>query len=102
MRVAHVLRMLLSANFEVTGRVQGVFFRKGTEKEANKLGIKGWCRNTSRGTVEGVIQGTRDKMEAMKDWLQNEGSPNSVIKGCHFTNEREISAPEFNDFQIKH
>ncbi|VEN43387.1 unnamed protein product [Callosobruchus maculatus] len=54
---------LLSVNFEVYGRVQGVFFRKYTEKEANKLGLKGWCMNTSQGTVKGIIEGTPSKVD---------------------------------------
>nr|CAH7720906.1 unnamed protein product [Callosobruchus chinensis] len=56
---------LLSVNFEVFGRVQGVFFRKYTEKEANKLGLKGWCMNTSQGTVKGIIEGTPSKVDEM-------------------------------------
>ncbi|XP_064455489.1 acylphosphatase-1-like [Ornithodoros turicata] len=102
MRVTHALRMLMSAKFEVYGRVQGVFFRKYTNDKAKELGLKGWCRNTRQGTVEGVIQGPMDKMEIMKRWLQYEGSPESYIKECKFQDEQEISAPEFKDFKIKH
>ncbi|CAH1981176.1 unnamed protein product [Acanthoscelides obtectus] len=59
-------KKLLSVNFEVFGRVQGVFFRKYTEKEANKLGLKGWCMNTSQGTVKGVIEGPSSKVDEIK------------------------------------
>ncbi|XP_064455491.1 acylphosphatase-1-like [Ornithodoros turicata] len=93
--------MLVSTNFEVYGRVQGVFFRKCTKQKADELGVKGWCRNTSEGTVEGVIQGPKVKIDTMKDWLRNEGSPASQIKGCLFQDEREISAPEFGNFQVR-
>ncbi len=38
-----------SADFEVAGTVQGVFFRKHTKKTADALGIVGWCMNTPTG-----------------------------------------------------
>ncbi|XP_065291861.1 acylphosphatase-2-like [Dermacentor albipictus] len=93
--------MLRSANFEVTGKVQGVFFRKCTKDEAGRLGVCGWVRNTSKGTVEGIIQGSPDKINSMKHWLSNVGSPNSVISSCKFTNEKTIDDLEFEEFSIK-
>lgn len=45
-----------AASFECFGKVQGVFFRKYTQKEATSLGVVGWIRNTSRDTVEGLFQ----------------------------------------------
>ncbi len=43
----------------------GVFFRKCTRDQGSKLGLKGWCRNTERGTVEGVIEGSPDQVKLM-------------------------------------
>ena len=72
-------------SFEVTGKVQGVFFRKHTILKAQQLGLAGWVRNTRRGTVEGQIAArTQAKLDEMKDWLQNTGSPASRIDGAHF------------------
>uniref|UniRef100_A0A8C5B702 Acylphosphatase n=1 Tax=Gadus morhua TaxID=8049 RepID=A0A8C5B702_GADMO len=53
---------LLSVDYEVFGRVQGVFFRKFTQAEAKKLGLVGWVRNTEAGTVEGQLQGPGSKV----------------------------------------
>jgi len=36
----------------VKGAVQGVFFRAATKRHADNLGIKGYVRNSSNGTVE--------------------------------------------------
>lgn len=36
----------------VLTQVQGVCFRHATVEQARSLGAVGWCRNTSRGTVE--------------------------------------------------
>lgn len=49
----------------IYGRVQGVFFRDWTIKVALNLGLNGWVRNRSDGTVEAMIVGdgcTLDKM----------------------------------------
>ena len=43
--------------YEVFGKVQGVFFRKYTKKEADKLKLTGWVMNTEKGTVVGVADG---------------------------------------------
>lgn len=40
-------------NFEVFGKVQGVFFRKYTKEKADSLGIRGWVYNDDSGTVQG-------------------------------------------------
>lgn len=53
----------------VKGRVQGVFFRMETQKQAQKLGIKGWVRNTDEGHVEVLIYGAKAKVAAMILWL---------------------------------
>ena len=51
------LEMLLKLNFEIHGKVQGVFFRKYTLAQAKKLHLVGWVKNTSHGTVVGVAEG---------------------------------------------
>ncbi|KAJ8964672.1 hypothetical protein NQ314_004704 [Rhamnusium bicolor] len=56
---------LVSVDFEVFGKVQGVFFRKYTEQQANRLGLKGWCMNTHQDTVKGVVEGTPSKVNEM-------------------------------------
>jgi acylphosphatase len=41
----------------VYGRVQGVAFRANTCHQARRLGLRGWVRNCSDGTVELIAQG---------------------------------------------
>ncbi|GBN33628.1 Acylphosphatase-2 [Araneus ventricosus] len=93
--------MLQSVDFEVFGIVQGVFFRKYTRDKGKDLNLKGWCMNTSKGTVVGTMQGKEENIEEMKNWLRRTGSPMSKIEKCIFTNERHISKEEFSDFFIK-
>ena len=47
----------------IKGRVQGVFYRASTKKEANKLGIKGWIRNLPTGEVEGFFEGEKKALD---------------------------------------
>lgn len=58
--------------------------------------------NTASGTVKGIIQGPRNKIEEMKEWLSKEGSPASRIDKVEFLNERVLDSDvEFDSFTIK-
>lgn len=55
---------------QIYGRVQGVFFRESMRQEALNLGVTGWVRNRSDGSVEAVIQGAPEQVEKMLAWAQ--------------------------------
>jgi acylphosphatase len=50
----------------LTGRVQGVGFRFFAERTARSLGVKGWVRNLSDGSVETLVEGPE---EALQEYL---------------------------------
>uniref|UniRef100_A0A8C4XNW3 Acylphosphatase-2 n=1 Tax=Falco tinnunculus TaxID=100819 RepID=A0A8C4XNW3_FALTI len=94
---------LKSVDYEVFGRVQGEEGLGGyTEEEARKLGVVGWVKNTSQGTVTGQVQGPEDKVNAMKSWLSKVGSPSSRIDRTNFSNEKEISKLDFSGFSTRY
>ncbi|XP_003262429.1 acylphosphatase-2 [Nomascus leucogenys] len=95
-------RPLKSVDYEVFGRVQGVCFRMYTEDEARKIGVVGWVKNTSKGTVTGQVQGPEDKVNSMKSWLSKVGSPSSRIDRTNFSNEKTISKLEYSNFSIRY
>jgi acylphosphatase len=45
------------AHVFVSGRVQGVFFRQTTMRQAESRGVNGWVRNLPDGRVEAVFEG---------------------------------------------
>ena len=60
----------LARRFIVRGRVQGVGFRWFVEREAHVLGISGWVRNNSDGSVEVLGQGSRDQLLGFRSRLR--------------------------------
>jgi acylphosphatase len=52
----------------IHGRVQGVFFRDSMRAEGQRLGIAGWVRNRSDGTVEAAVQGEAAAVDAIVRW----------------------------------
>jgi acylphosphatase len=56
------------ARVHVRGRVQGVFFRVETRDRARSLGLSGWVRNSTDGSVEAVFEGDPERVQSMVDW----------------------------------
>jgi len=98
----HTMSRVMSVDFEVFGRVQGVFFRKHTQKTAARLGVVGWCRNSRHDTVQGQAQAAPAVLEEMKHWLRNVGSPQSKIERAEFSNYRHMEEAEFKSFSVRH
>ena len=65
-------------NIKVTGRVQGVYFRAHTQKAAKKIGLTGWVRNKSDGSVEILAQGKKAALDKLIQWC-HQGSPSSKV-----------------------
>ena len=49
----------------VHGRVQGVFYRDSTREAAENEGVGGWAANRADGSVEVVLEGLPDAVEAV-------------------------------------
>lgn len=57
-------------NIKIFGRVQGVFFRISAKKEAEKLGIVGFARNESDGSVYIEAEGEEKDLDKFLDWCK--------------------------------
>lgn len=55
---------MIARHLTISGRVQGVWYRKWAVDTARTLGLTGWCRNRVDGSVEAVIEGETAAVEA--------------------------------------
>ena len=82
--------------FTVHGRVQGVWFRDSTRREAERLGITGHAINLPDGSVEVLACGTGEALTALENWLQ-EGPPLASVKRVE---SRRVEVVEAASFRI--
>nr|XP_013796355.1 PREDICTED: acylphosphatase-1 [Apteryx mantelli mantelli] len=71
-----------------------------SQAEGKRLGLVGWVKNTSHGTVQGQLQGPTANVQELQEWLRKTGSPQSCISRVEFHNEKKIEALEHKDFVI--
>jgi len=69
----------------VSGRVQGVFFRKSTCDEARRIGgLRGHVRNLPDGRVEVAAEGPEPALAALEAFLRR-GPPGARVEGVEET-----------------
>ncbi|SFP55679.1 acylphosphatase [Sphingomonas rubra] len=73
----------------VTGRVQNVFYRDWFVGEARSLGLDGWVRNRADGSVEAVVEGAAEMVEAMIAKAA-EGSPAARVADVAVSEETSV------------
>ena len=88
----------LARRFVVRGRVQGVGFRWFVEREAHILGIAGWVRNRTDGTVEVLAVGTRDQLSGLRSRLQ-EGPRAARVDDVEESEAKAVAG--LNSFRIQ-
>jgi acylphosphatase len=82
----------------VTGRVQGVFFRAWTRDEAQSLGVTGWVRNCSDGSVEAQLEGDPEAIDELLDLIR-EGPPDARVDALSV---EEVDPEGLGGFEIRH
>jgi acylphosphatase len=55
----------VARELSLRGRVQGVFFRSGAQREAERLGVAGWAANCPDGSLEILLEGRAPDVEAL-------------------------------------
>ena len=63
----------------LTGRVQGVFLRDTTRREAQSRGVAGSAHNLPDGRVEVVLEGPADDVATVLEWLRH-GPPHARVE----------------------
>ena len=80
--------------FTIRGRVQGVFFRDSTRREAVALGLTGYAINLPSGDVEVLACGDPDTISQLEAWLRR-GPPLSRVESVSSTAAADNESTEF-------
>lgn len=81
----------------VSGRVQGVFYRDFTRRQAKRFNITGWVRNLWDGRVEAVAEGEEEDLKKFVEELKK-GPPAAKVENLEI--KEEAATSEFDDFEI--
>jgi len=91
---------MIRIHLTITGKVQGVFFRKHTVEKATDLGhLAGFVANEADGSVTVVAEGPENKVNGLIDWCHSGPSMAQVEK---VKIEREPYSGEFESFEIRY
>ena len=88
---------MINRAFLISGRVQGVYFRDSTRKEALKLGLKGSAVNLPDGTVKVCLRGEIADIDLLKRWLHKGPELAKVESVIEVDIDQQL---EFNDFRL--
>ena len=83
----------LTRRLLIHGRVQGVGFRWALTAEARKRGLSGWVRNRSDGSVEALISGPPEAVEALTAWAHR-GPPQAHVARVIWQDEADGTAAD--------
>ncbi|MDN3669462.1 acylphosphatase [Echinicola jeungdonensis] len=89
----------MNKTIKITGKVQGVFFRKSTQDKAIELGVKGWVKNEADGSVLTEIEGSSEQLHAMEKWLKS-GPDRAVVENLEVLKEGESKG--YREFEFKY
>jgi acylphosphatase len=83
----------------ITGVVQGVRFRDYVQVSAGELGVTGFVRNNSDGSVTVVAHGLPDDLKRFVEYL-HEGSLQARVEGVSV--EWRTATTTYDDFSVIH
>lgn len=88
-----------AVNVIISGQVQGVGFRDFAQRRAQSLGVTGWVRNRSDGTVEIRVEGEAAQIDKLLDAL-SDGPPSARVEEVEV--EEVEPTGEFEGFSVRH
>jgi len=88
----------MTYKFLISGKVQGVWYRKFTSQNAKEAGFRGYVKNLPDGRVEAVAN--IENQEELKKFLEilKKGSPYSRVEDIEYF---QIEDTNFDDFEIR-
>ena len=70
---------IVGRKLRIYGRVQGVFFRQWSIDQARSLGVSGWIRNRSDGSVEAHLAGEESAVSQMVEHMRR-APPQAMVE----------------------
>lgn len=89
--------MIKTVSISITGKVQGVWFRKYTQEKAQQLTVTGYVKNLYDSSVFIVATGTEIQLQELINWCWH-GSPKSKVEHVHV---HELELQLFAGFVIE-
>lgn len=83
----------------VKGKVQGVFYREFTRREAEALGVSGFARNLRDGSVEIIAEGGERQLKEFEKKFRK-GPLLAFVSGVE--TKEEPATGEFEGFDIRY
>lgn len=90
--------MRLTVKIQVSGRVQGVYFRRFTKNKAKALGIAGTVKNMEDGRVEIIAQAERDILQPFIQWC-HKGPITARVDHVELI-EMQVDVKKFDSFEV--
>ena len=88
----------IARRVRVTGQVQGVFFRAWTQDQARSLGVAGWIRNASDGSVKAHVEGDEAAVEQLIERMRD-GPPGAEVEAVEAV---DTVVERLERFEVRH
>ena len=86
----------LARHVTVRGMVQGVAYRWTTLQQAEQLGVTGWVRNETDGSVQAHLEGTADAVSDLIAWMRH-GPSGADVESVE---DQQTSVEGHRSFQV--
>jgi acylphosphatase len=87
----------IRVHLTISGKVQGVYFRKHAQDVSLQNCVYGWVKNLSNGNVECVLEGLKSNVDKVIGWC-HQGPPNSRVDNVEI--KYETFTGNFTNFKI--
>ena len=89
--------MTICFAYRIEGLVQNVFYRVTARREAERLGLTGFVRNESDGSVYAVVCGNPEALTEFEAWLWK-GPERAIVSNVFKT---PIKSEPFKGFEVQ-